>query len=64
LVLGIIALTKASSDPEDSRRLAKIGWIVFGVGWAVVIVGFVGLALLGNAIGSSSIHTYHSGSDF
>jgi hypothetical protein len=42
LVLGIIALTKTSTDPEGSRRLTKIGWIVFAVVWAVTILGFVG----------------------
>jgi hypothetical protein len=35
LVLGIIALTKNSTDPEGSRRMTKIGWIVFGVGWGL-----------------------------
>jgi len=62
LVLGIMALTKTSTDPEGSRRLAKIGWIVFAVGWAVVIVGFVGLAALGFATGGDpSTYNFNSG---
>jgi hypothetical protein len=31
IIFGIIALTKQSSDPEGSRRVAKTGWIVLGV---------------------------------
>jgi cytochrome c biogenesis protein CcdA len=41
LALGIIALAKRSTDPEGSRRLTRIGWIVFAVVWALVIVGIV-----------------------
>jgi hypothetical protein len=41
LVLGIIALTRTSTDPESSRRLTKIGWIVFAVSWGLVILGVV-----------------------
>jgi hypothetical protein len=43
LALGIIALAKRSTDPESSRRLTRIGWIVFAVVWALVIVGIVAL---------------------
>ena len=45
LVLGIIALAKSSTDPEGSRRLTRIGWIVFVVVWAVVIAGIVALVV-------------------
>lgn len=41
LALGIIALAKSSTDPEGSRRLTRIGWIVFAVVWALVIVCIV-----------------------
>ena len=41
LVLGIIALTKNSTDPAQSRRLTKIGWIVFAAIWAVGILGII-----------------------
>jgi amino acid transporter len=41
LALGIIALAKRSTDPEGSRRLTRIGWIVFAVVWALVIVSIV-----------------------
>jgi hypothetical protein len=46
LALGIIALAKGSTDPEGSRRLTRIGWIVFAVVWAVVIVAIVALSIL------------------
>ncbi|MEP7369829.1 MAG: hypothetical protein ABI662_09255, partial [Dermatophilaceae bacterium] len=47
LVLGIMALSKNSTDPEGSRRLTKIGWIVFASVWALAIVFVVGIGLLG-----------------
>ena len=31
LIIGIVALTKAKTEPEETQRLTKIGWIVFGV---------------------------------
>jgi hypothetical protein len=46
LVLGIIALTKNSADPEGSRRLTKVGWVVFAVAWVagiVALVAYVGI---------------------
>jgi hypothetical protein len=46
LALGIIALTKSSTDPEGSRRLTRIGWIVFAVVWALVILSIVALIVL------------------
>jgi hypothetical protein len=54
LVLGIVALTKNSTDPEGSRRLTKIGWIVFAAAWALVIVGLVGAVALGILSSSTS----------
>src|SRR6185436_11240256 len=41
IVVGIMALTKNSTDPEGSRRLTKTGWITFAVAWVVAIVSFV-----------------------
>lgn len=38
LVFGIIALTKQSSDPAGSRKMAKIGWIVFGVLVVLIVI--------------------------
>ena len=54
LILGIIALNKSSTDPQGSRRMTKIGWIVFGVGWVLVILGVFGLIALLVTTGSSS----------
>ena|SRR5665647_2168894 len=61
LVFGIIALTKTSTDPEGSRRSAKIGWIVFAAGWVIAIVGFVGLIALGIATGDNGSYNFDSG---
>ena len=61
LVLGIVALTKTSADPEGSHRLTKIGWIVFAVGWAVAIVGIVGLVVLGVVAGDGGSSNFNSG---
>lgn len=47
LVLGIVALTRNTSDQLGSRRLTKIGWIVFASVWAVAILVLVGLIILG-----------------
>lgn len=38
LGFGILALMKNSTDPAGSRRLTKIGWIV----WAILFVALVG----------------------
>jgi hypothetical protein len=47
LVLGIVALTKNATDHEGSRGTTKIGWIVFALVWAVVILGLIGLIIVG-----------------
>jgi hypothetical protein len=41
LVLGIVALTRNTTDHEGSRRLTKIGWIVLAAAWAVAILGVI-----------------------
>lgn len=41
LVLGIVALTRNTTDHEGSRRLTKVGWIVFAAVWAVAILGII-----------------------
>ncbi len=46
LVLGIVALTKNTADHDGSRRLTKIGWIVFAVSWAVGILVVIGAIVL------------------
>ncbi|MEO5608697.1 MAG: hypothetical protein ABIQ61_06450, partial [Ornithinibacter sp.] len=38
LVFGIIALTKQTTDPSESRRMTKFGWIAFAVGVAILVV--------------------------
>lgn len=49
LILGIMALTKQTNEPEQSAKLAKYGWITFGamVALAVVaVIAFMGFAVL------------------
>lgn len=41
LVLGILGLTKQYDDPEGSRRMTRIGWIVVAAVSAVIIVVLV-----------------------
>jgi hypothetical protein len=48
LVLGIIALTKNAADPQGSRRMTRVGWIVFAAGWAIMILGFFALMAFGS----------------
>jgi hypothetical protein len=49
LIFGIMALTANKTDPADSGKKAKTGWIVFAVNVVVVVVvvviGFILLAL-------------------
>lgn len=63
LVLGIMALNKQSTDPEGSRRLTRWGWIAFGVGIALVVLGIIGFIALG-AAGVWTDGGYSSDSDF
>ena len=44
LILGIMALSTNSTDPEASRRLTKWGWIAFAAGIAFVVIA-VGLVI-------------------
>jgi hypothetical protein len=46
LIMGIVALTKNNTDHEGSRKLTKIGWIVFAVTWAVAILAGIALIVL------------------
>lgn len=48
LVLGIVALSKQTTDWEGSRRMARIGWITMAavaVGVTVLAIGFIALSL-------------------
>lgn len=60
LILGIIALTKNSTDPEGSRRLTKWGWIAFGVSMALVVIGVIIFIAVGAAGGFDSGSSYDS----
>ena len=51
LILGIMALTKQSTDPEASRRLSRWGWIAFAIGMALVVIGVIAFIAFGVAGG-------------
>ena len=56
LVLGIVGLNKASTDPQGSARVTRAGWITFGVTAALVVIGwavFFALAASGTLDGST-----------
>ena len=38
LILGIVALTKQSTDPEGSARMTRYGWIAFAAGFALSLL--------------------------
>lgn len=47
VILAIVALTRAGSDPTGARRLTRIGWWVFaGLVVLGLVLGAIGLALL------------------
>jgi len=63
LILGIIALTKNSTDPEGSRRLTKWGWVAFGIGMALAVIGviiFIAVGASGGFDGGSSYDSDYS----
>ncbi|HEY6795395.1 MAG TPA: hypothetical protein VI248_12025 [Kineosporiaceae bacterium] len=41
LVLAIIALTRNATDPTGARRLTRIGWIVLGSVFALIVIAIV-----------------------
>ena len=41
LILGIVGLSKQSTDPEGSARMTRYGWIAFGVGVLVSILAII-----------------------
>jgi hypothetical protein len=57
LVFAIISLVRAESDPEGSRRMATVGWIVMGAVSAVVVVLIVAglIALFAFGLESSDL---------
>lgn len=44
-VFGIFALTKQHTEPEESAKLTRWGWIAFGIGVAVTVLAVVGLVV-------------------
>lgn len=56
LILGIVALTKQTTEPERSAQLAKYGWVTFGVMVGLAVIAFV--AFIGFAIVSAPTTTY------
>lgn len=52
LVLGIIGLTKQSSEPAESAKFTRWGWIAFAAGWVLSI--FLIIAFFAVFIASAS----------
>lgn len=46
LILGVLALTQNSSDPEQAAKLTRIGWIVLVVLTIIVLLAILGAVLL------------------
>lgn len=55
LILGIVALTKQTSEPQRSAQLAKYGWITFGAMIALAVIAFI--AFIGFSVVTSSSTT-------
>ena len=47
LILGIVGLSKQSTDPEGAARMTRYGWIAFGVGVLVSILALTVFFALG-----------------
>lgn len=47
LILAIVSLSKKDVDPEGAARMVKYGWIAFGAGLAIALVGIGGLVAMG-----------------
>lgn len=54
LVLAIIAMTKRSQDLAATKRLTRIGWIVFAVLAVISLIALVALVALGVMSGTGS----------
>ena len=57
LILGIVALSRQSTDPASSARLTRYGWIGLGIALVlgvIAIAGFVALAASGTFDDSST----------
>jgi hypothetical protein len=55
LILGIIALTKQSTDPAQSARLAKYGWVTFGVMVGLAVLAFFAVIAFGFVTSPTSV---------
>jgi len=58
LIVGIVALTRQPTDPRSAARLARAGWITFGVLLGLGVVGVVALGVLGS-IGDPAVSDYN-----
>jgi hypothetical protein len=58
LVLGIIALTKVNTNIAETRRLTRIGWIVFGVVAALAVLAIIVIIAIAASTSSSSDYTF------
>ena len=49
LILGIIALTRQSTDPESSARMTRYGWITFAIAFALGLIAVIVFFALGSS---------------
>ncbi len=53
LVIGIVALTRARTQPDEAKRLTWIGWLVLGILLTLLVVVIViGIAVAASTSGS------------
>ena len=60
LILGIIALTKNSTTPRVRAGSPSSGWIGFGIGMALVVIGVVIFIAVGASGGFDGGGSYDS----
>lgn len=64
LIFGILALTKNSTDPEGSRKMAKWGWIAYAACIILSILAVVAFIVVGASTGMFDDGGYGSDSDY
>ena len=66
LIFGIIALTKQGTDPAESAKMTRYGWIAFGITIGVVVLATVGFVVAGAAgfLGDGGSYEYEYDDSF
>lgn len=64
LVLGILGLTRNNTQPQDARSKTKLGWILFAVAWAIIIIGAIIVGIIAAAGGFDGGASYDYGNTY